>query len=157
MNKEKIIEFINKNNIKEFRNEIIEAKYVDIAEIFEELDEKEQLIAFRMLPKDMSADVFSYLPVSVQEDIITQITDKEISYIIEELFVDDAVDLLDELPAIVVKKILQNAKPETRNILNQFLNYAEDSAGSIMTSEYIALKKDITIEQAIKRIRTWKC
>ena len=74
--------------------------------------------------------------------------------IIEELFVDDAVDLLDELPAIVVKKILQNAKPETRNILNQFLNYAEDSAGSIMTSEYIALKKDITIEQAIKRIRT---
>ena len=88
-----------------------------------------------MLPKDCAADVFSYLPIDSQEQIISNITDKDINYIIEDLYVDDAVDLLDELPAIMVEKILNNAKPETRKILNQFLKYADDTAGSVMTNE----------------------
>lgn len=153
MELEKIIELLNDKKFKEFRELVSSEKYVDIAEIIEQLDEKYTLLAFRSLPKDIASDVFSYLPISTQEDIITSITDKEITSIIEELYVDDAVDLLDELPAIVVKRILNNAKPETRSVLNQFLNYKEYSAGSIMTSEYIALKKDITIKEAIKKIR----
>ena len=154
MNVEKIIELLNDKKIKEFKSLIINEKYVDIAEMFEELDEKQLLVAFRSLPKDIASDVFSYLPISKQEDIISSITDKEITSIIEDLFVDDAVDLLDELPATVVKRILNNAKPETRSELNQFLNYKDYSAGSIMTSEYIALKKDITVSNAIKKIRS---
>lgn len=154
MNFEKLEELVVAKKVKEFREEIEEAKYVDIAEFIEQLDEKDQVLAFRMLPKAVSADVFSYLPVSIQEEMIAKMSDKEINYIIEDLYIDDAVDLLDELPAIVVKKILANAKPETRAELNQFLNYAEYSAGSIMTNEYIALKKDISVEQAIKRIRS---
>ena len=154
MDFEKLELLIKEKKVKEFKKEIEEERYVDIAEFIENLDEKDQVLTFRMLSKNVSADVFSYLPVSVQEDLIQKMTDKEINGIIEELYIDDAVDLLDELPAIVVKKILQNAKPETRAELNQFLNYADYTAGSIMTSEYIALKKDITVEQAIKRIRT---
>lgn len=151
---EKIIELLNDKKIKEFKETISNEKYVDIAELIESLDEKYTLIAFRALPKDIASDVFSYLPISTQEDIITSITDKEITSIIEELYVDDAVDLLDELPAIVVKRILNNAKSETRSVLNQFLNYKDYSAGSIMTNEYIALKKDISVKEAIKKIRT---
>ena len=153
MELEKIVELLNDKKFKEFRSLIIDAKYVDIAEIIEQLDDKNLLLAFRALPKDMASDVFSYLPLSRQEDIITSITDKEITSIIEDLYVDDAVDLLDELPATVVRRVLANAKPETRSILNQFLNYKDYSAGSIMTSEYIALKKDITVKEAIKKIR----
>ena len=154
MDFEKLETLIKEKKVKEFKEEIKEEKYVEIAEFIESLDEKDQVLTFRMLSKAVMADVFSYLPVSVQEDLIQKMTDKEINSIIEDLYVDDAVDLLDELPAIVVKKILQNAKPETRAELNQFLNYGDYTAGSIMTSEYIALKKDITVEQAIKRIRS---
>ena len=153
MELEKIIELLNDKKFKDFRNYIEDQKYVDIADLIEQLDEKNLLLAFRALPKDIASDIFSYLPLSTQEDIITSITDKEITSIIEDLYVDDAVDLLDELPATVVRRVLSNAKPETRSILNQFLNYKDNSAGSIMTSEYIALKKDITVTEAIKKIR----
>lgn len=153
INKEEIKELIYSKKIREFRFKISELEFVDIANIIEELDEENQVLAFRMLPKDEASDVFSYLPVHIQEQIIQNITDKEITTIIEDLYVDDAVDLLDELPANIVRKILKNAKPETRNVLNQFLNYTANSAGSIMTCEYIDLKKDMSVEDAIKRIR----
>ena len=106
MELEKIIELLNDKKIKEFKELIKDAKYVDVAEILEQLDEKNLLLAFRALPKDIASDVFSYLPIYVQEDIVTLITDTEITSIIEDLYIDDAVDLLDELPATVVKKIL---------------------------------------------------
>lgn len=153
MDNDKIKNLIIEKKAREFRNTIEELEYVDIAIIIDELDDEYQVLAFRMLPKDCAADVFSYLPVDSQEQIISNITDKEISNIIEDLYVDDAVDMLDELPAIIVKKVLANAKPETRAVLNQFLKYGEDSAGSIMTSEYIDLKSSMSVETAIKKIR----
>ncbi len=153
MENEKIKELIINKKARDFKIAIEDLEFVDIAAIIDELDDQYQVLAFRMLPKDCAADVFSYLPVHTQEQIISHITDREIASIIEDLYVDDAVDLLDELPANIVAKVLKNAKPETRAILNQFLHYNESSAGSIMTSEYIALKKNMTVEQAIKRIR----
>ena len=150
---EQIVEYIKNKKVRDFKNAIEELEYVDIASLIDGLEDNYQVIAFRMLPKDCAADVFSYLPIDSQEQIISNITDKEINYIIEDLYVDDAVDLLDELPAIMVEKILSNAKPETRKILNQFLKYADDTAGSVMTNEYIDLKKKMTVIEALKRIR----
>ena len=150
---EHIKDFVKEKKIRDFKNAIEELEFADIALIIDELEDDYKVVAFRMLPKDCAADVFSYLPLSSQEEIITHITEKEINYIIEDLYVDDAVDLLDELPAIMVQRILANAKPETRRVLNQFLKYEEDSAGSIMTNEYIDLKKSMSVKQAIEKIR----
>ena len=110
-------------------------------------------MVFRALSKETAADAFSYLPPEIQEKLITTITDKEASAIIDELAVDDAVDALDELPANVVKRLLQHTSPETRQLINQFLNYPETSAGSIMTAEFVHLKKEMTVEEAFARIR----
>lgn len=151
--KEKLFELLNSKKVREFKEEVKDLEFYDVAEFIDELDDTLQVYAFRMLPKDIAADIFSYLPFDSQETIISNITDKEINAIIEDLYVDDAVDVLDELPSIMVKKILANAKPETRNILNQFLNYNEGTAGSIMTSEYIDLKKDMDVSKAINKIR----
>lgn len=150
---QEIKQLIIDKKAREFKTAIEDLEYVDIANIIDELDDVYQVLAFRMLPKNCAVDVFSYLPLHSQEEIISNITDKEISTIIEDLYVDDAVDMLDELPASVVKKVLNNAKPETRKVLNQFLNYADYSAGSIMTCEYIDIKKDMSVAQAISKIR----
>lgn len=125
----------------------------DVAAFLQELDMEQMTIVFRTLPKELAADVFAELEVDEQEHIINKITDRELKNIIEELYVDDAVDMLEELPATLVKRILQNASPATRNLINQFLNYPENSAGSIMTAEYVGLKKDMTVEQAFAYIR----
>lgn len=153
MEKKEILKLILEKKVRDFRREIDLLEYPDIAEIIEELADNYKVLAFRMLPKDCAADVFSYLTIAAQEEIISHITEKEISNIIEDLYIDDAVDLLDELPANLVQKVLSNAKPETRNNLNQFLNYKDFSAGSIMTLEYLDLKKDMTVLQAINKIR----
>lgn len=153
MENNEIKNLIIEKKARDFKLAIEELAYVDIAAIIDELDDEYQVLAFRMLPKNCASDVFAYLPASTQEQIIVHITDKEISSIIEDLYVDDAVDMLDELPANVVSKVLRNAKPETRAVLNQFLKYGESSAGSIMTSEYIDLKKTMTVSQAIAKIR----
>ncbi len=113
----------------------------------------QQITCFRTLPKDQASDVFAELEPETQQTIIASITDQEIGPIIEDLFVDDAVDMLEEMPAMVVKRVLKNTKPETRSLINQFLKYPEDSAGSIMTAEYVDLHKDMTVLQAIDRIR----
>ena len=154
MELEELKNLIKNKKIKEFKEAIDKMEYIDVASLIDSLSDEEQLIAFRMLPKDCAADVFAYLPSSSQEQIISAITDKEISNIIEDLYIDDAVDILDELPASVVKRVLANAKPETRSILNQFLKYQKDSAGSIMTTEYIDLKASNTVKDAILKIRT---
>lgn len=146
-------DLITNKKVREFKEAILEFEDIDIATFIDELDDEDQLLAFRMLPKDSAADVFAYLPADSQEKIISHITDKEISNIIEDLYVDDAVDMLDELPAIIVKKVLRNARPETRALLNQFLKYDEDSAGSIMTAEFVDLKKTMNVKNAIDRIR----
>ncbi len=120
----------------------MELNEVDIASFIEELDSERTVIVFRMLPKALATEVFAELPVDKQSHIINSITDKELSEIVEELYVDDAVDLVEELPATVVRRVLQNTKPETRKLINQFLNYPENTAGSIMTAEYVGLKED---------------
>jgi len=126
---------------------------VDIATFIEELDSEKTVVVFRMLPKELASDVFACLEVDKQEHIINSITDYELGTIVDDLFVDDAVDMLEELPANVVKRVLKNARPDTRKLINQFLNYPENSAGSIMTAEYVGLKQSMTVEQAFAYIR----
>jgi len=126
---------------------------VDVAEMFESLDDEEAIRLFRMLPKDSAADVFSYLPRDKQKGIVNAIQDYEISGIIDDLFLDDAVDFIEEMPAIVVKRVLSNLPAEKRDMINTFLNYPEDSVGSIMTIEYVDLKEYLTVAETFEKIR----
>ena len=135
------------------RQLLAEMNDADIAACMDELDETDMLKVFRILPKDLAADVFAYLEVENQQMIITSLTDKEAAVIIDNLMADDAVDLLEEMPASVVKKLLANVSAEARRDINHLLRYPEDSAGSIMTVEYVDLKENLTVEQAIERIR----
>ena len=132
---------------------IAETNEMDVAMFMEQLTPAQQITCFRTLPKDQASDVFAELEPQTQQTIIDAITDQELGHIIEDLFVDDAVDMLEEMPASVVKRVLKNARPETRSLINQFLKYPEDSAGSIMTAEFMDLKKHMTVAQAIERIR----
>ncbi|KPU27477.1 magnesium transporter [Caloranaerobacter sp. TR13] len=151
--KEKITRLINEKRYIEAKKEVTKLNVVDIAEILEELDKSSYLILFRILPKDMAAEVFSYLSYEQQRYIIDSITDKEIKSIVDELFFDDMIDIIEEMPSNVVKKILKNTKEEERILINQFLNYPENSAGSLMTIEYVDLKKEMTVKQAIDHIK----
>ena len=137
-------------NIRQFLAELNEA---DIAALMEELEEAEMLKVYRILPKNLAADVFSYLETDSQETIINSLSDREAGNIIDNLMADDAADLLEEMPANVVERLLANANPDTRQAVNQLLRYPEDSAGSIMTVEYVSLKESLTVDQAIERIR----
>jgi len=127
----------------------------DIAFLFEDMAEYQQRLAllFRLLPKQLAAEVFVELEVETQELLITGFSDRELHDIINEMYVDDAVDLVEEMPAGVVKRILSQADPETRRTINEFLKYPEDSAGSIMTTEYVDLSEDLTAGGAIEHIR----
>ena len=151
---EELLELAEQKQFRKLKDLLVEENEVDIAAFLAELDEEREVAVFRMLPKDLATDVFACLDVEEQKVIINGITDKELGTIIDDLFVDDAVDMLEELPAIVVRRVLQNAGPDTRQLINQFLQYPENSAGSIMTAEYIGLKKFMTVEQAFQYIRT---
>ena len=152
-NKETLLELLETRRYSTFIKAIDDLNPVDAAEFFSELPEEKLPMVFRMLKKDTAAEIFPEFDPDVQEKLIRAMTDKEIGGIVEELFVDDAVDMLEEMPASVVNSILKNAKPETRAEINRFLSYPEDSAGSVMTSEFIYLKKDMTTTEAIERIR----
>lgn len=150
---ERIRELVEGARYGQLRLELEEMNTPDIAECFEALTREEITKLFRILPKNMAADVFAYLSIEKQQDIIVSMTEKEAASIIDELSADDAADVMDEMPANVVKKILAQASPETRRDINHLLQYPEDSAGSIMTVEYVDLKENITVSQAIERIR----
>jgi len=150
---EKIIKLINEGKYTEIRNELIKLNVVDIAQFLSELEEDKSLIVFRLLPKEIAAEVFSYMSSEQQRYIIESITDREIKGIIDELFMDDTVDLLEEMPANVVKKILKNIGEQERKIINQLLMYPDYSAGSLMTIEYVDLRKEMTVGEAIRHIR----
>jgi magnesium transporter len=126
---------------------------VDVALVMGEMKDEDSLKLFRLLPKDMAAEVFANLESDDQQYIIRFLSDRETSNIVNNLYADDAADFLEEMPANVVKRILAHANPETRKDINQLLQYPDDSAGSIMTVEYVDLKKDMTVGQAIERIR----
>ncbi len=126
---------------------------VDIAEYMKKLDREKLLVLFRVLPKDISADVFSFMDQDQRQVLVESIADSEITALIDDLFVDDAVDFLEELPANAVKRVLGNTSPETRAIINQFLKYTENSAGSLMTIEYCEVTQEMTVRDALDSIR----
>ena len=146
-------DYLNQKQYVKLREWLRDLNVADIAAMMEELDEELQLKTFRILPKDMAADIFSYLPIEVEQQIITSISDREAGKIIDNLMADDATDLLEEMPANIVKRLLANASQETRRDINHLLRYPEDSAGSIMTVEFMDLKEGQTVAQAIERIK----
>jgi len=137
----------------ELRGAMMMLNEVDIAQYMETLDKDKLLLMFRILPKDISADVFSYMSAEQKQTLIESIGDNEIRALIDDMFLDDAVDFLEELPASVVKRVLQTADPEKRNLINQFLRYPENSAGSLMTIEYLEFHGEDTVRQAMELIR----
>ena len=150
---EKLNSLLLDKKYADFMHAIDELNEIDAAEYLMSLPDEAMLSAFRMLKKDTAAGIFSFMEIDMQESIIDRMSDTEIAMIIEDLFVDDAVDILEELPAIMVKRILKFSRPETRNLINKFLSYPEDSAGSVMTAEFIDLHKEMTVAQAIANIR----
>lgn len=125
----------------------------DIPSIFDELEEEQIVVVYRLLSKDVAAEVFVELDSDMQEKLINAFTDKELKNVIDELFMDDTVDLIEEMPANVVKRILKTQKAEDRKLINDLLKYPEDSAGSIMTTEFVDLKENMTVKDAIDKIR----
>ncbi len=147
---------LEQHMIKELSQTLAEMNEFDISEFLGELWEQDQTrmgMVFRLLSKEIAADVFANLEVEEQETIINSITDTELAGIVESLQVDDAVDMMEELPANVVKRVMRTATPGTRNLINQYLKYPENSAGSIMTAEFVDLKKYMSVREAIARIR----
>ena len=154
MTVEEILVLIQEKQYSAVRTELSEWNEADIAQILEEIEDKEQRVkVFRILPKSIAADVFAYLPIEVEQEIITLITDREATNIINNLMADDAADLMEEMPAGVVKKLLANVSSEQRRDINHLLRYPDDSAGSIMTVEFVDLQASLTVAQAIERIR----
>jgi len=125
----------------------------DIAALFEDIEEKQIPLMFRLLPKELAAETFVEMETDAQELLIQGFSDNELKEVLDEMYVDDAADLVEEMPANVVKRILKQADPEMRNTINQILRYPENSAGSIMTTEYVSLRPEMTVEEAILRIR----
>ncbi|MBP5609318.1 MAG: magnesium transporter [Lachnospiraceae bacterium] len=150
---EELNELIETKQYTRLRQELAEMNDADIAAFLEQMDDEQMLKIFRILPKSMAADVFSYLEIENQQAIITTLSEKDAANIIDNLMADDATDLIEEMPANVVKKLLANASPETRRDINHLLRYPEDSAGSVMTVEYVDLNEDLTVREAIERIR----
>ena len=150
---EHLSQLLKDRKLHEARELLSALNEVDLAEILGELDEEELSIAFRILPKELAADAFSYLEPETQEALIRAFSDKELGFIIENLFLDDTVDMIEEMPASVVQRILRNTDPVTRREINELLKYPEDSAGSIMTTEYVRLQEEMTVREAFDRIR----
>lgn len=148
-----IIELIRSKKYAKLREILGEMNPADVAAIFEELDKKEWLITFRVLPKELATETFAYLDSDMQKTLIEAFSDKELKEVVEELFLDDTVDMIEEMPANIVNKILKNVNAETRETINELLNYPKDSAGSIMTTEYVSLKAGMTVEEAFAHIR----
>ena len=125
----------------------------DIALLFDEIDEKEIPLLYRLLPKEEAAETFSYMSRDMQKTLINTLTDRELRQVMDDIYLDDTVDMIEEMPANVVARILRNTDEETRKMINQVLNYPKDSAGSLMTIEYVNIKKEMTVGTAISRIR----
>ena len=153
MSMDEILELVSEKQYTRLRQELDQWNEADIAAILEELSHEERLRVFRILPKGIAADVFAYLPIEIEQDIITTLTDREATNIINNLMADDAADLMEEMPAGLVKKLLANVDPEARRDINHLLRYPEDSAGSIMTVEFVDLKENLTVQECIDRIR----
>lgn len=153
MNKDIFMELLLAKEFKAVRSILNVMNAVDIALLLAELEDKELVQAFRLIPKDKAADVFANMNNSMQSYLVEMFTEKELKEILDELFIDDTVDLLEDLPANLVTRILENVDKERRTSINQILNYPDDSAGSIMTTEYVDLRKWMTVRQALDHIK----
>ncbi|MBE6789102.1 MAG: magnesium transporter [Ruminococcaceae bacterium] len=152
---DKILELLKEKKYLEVKKILSQEKTVDIAEILNDVSDEFLPICFRILPKDTAADVFSYMDSDSQEKLIKTFSDSELKEIINDLYVDDAAALIEEMPSNVVKRILRSADPEMRKSINMLLQYPKNSAGSIMTTEYVSLKRDMTVSDAFDKIRKY--
>ena len=150
---DQLTELLDRRDMKELQRRMEELNEFDVAEFLSEIDDNRMPMVFRLLSKETAADVFANFDPPEQERIINAITDSELAGIIDELYVDDAVDVVEELPANVVRRVMRAATPQTRNLINQYLRYPENSAGSIMTAEFVDLKKYMSVKESIARIR----
>ena len=150
---DELMELLESKNMKQLKARMDEMQEFDVAEFLSSLEDNRMPMLFRLLSKERAAEVFANLEAPDQERIINSITDSELGAIVEELYVDDAVDMMEELPANVVRRVMRTATPETRNLINQYLHYPENSAGSIMTAEFVDLKKYMSVKDAFARIR----
>jgi len=150
---EELKEMLEKKQIVKLREKLNSMNETNIAECIENMDATNALLVFRMLPKDLAADVFSHFSSDMQSQIIDAVTDIELAPLLNEIYLDDIVDLVEEMPANVVKRILKNTSDGNRQLINQFLKYPKDSAGSLMTIEYVNLKKTYTVDEALKYIK----
>ena len=151
--KEKVLELLKAKRFTELKLLLNDISPVDVAKMLEEYSKEDLILIFRLLPKDLAAETFVEMDSDNQEILISAFNDKELKAIVDELYLDDVVDIIEEMPANVVNRILKHTDSETRNAINEILNYPKDSAGSIMTVEYVDLKKDMTVEEAFERIR----
>ena len=151
---EKILQLLEDRKYGEIAALVKDMNPADAAAMLQELPESKMPLVFRLLPKELAAETFAYMEGDAQEVLIQGFTDKELDEVIGEMFLDDAVDMIEEMPANVVKKILRHVDADTRKMINQVLNYPKDSAGAMMTMEYVDLKRRMTVEQAFERIRS---
>ena len=151
---EEVKELIKNKKFTELKNKLEEMNSADISEILDQLDDKESVvIVFRLLTKENAGEAFSHMESDMREKLIGDLTDKELKNVLDELFMDDTVDLIEEMPSNIVPKILKAVTKEDRKVINELLKYPDDSAGSIMTTEFIDLRENMTTVEAIKRIR----
>lgn len=153
MNEQELLELIDQKKYVTIKKTLSELNAVDVAELLDPIELTTALLIFRMLPKDLAVEVFAHFSTDQQRDIINAITDKELNHILDELFFDDMIDMIEEMPANIVNKILKNSTQEERNLINQFLKYPEYSAGSIMTIEHVELKQEMTVKEALAHIK----
>jgi magnesium transporter len=151
--KVELVDMIENKKFASLKNELIKLPAADIAELFYETDEKYHAIVYRLLPKESAAEAFVEMDAELQEQIINSFTDVELSAMLDELYIDDTVDIIEEMPATVVKRIIRNSSKENRGIINRLLKYPKDSAGTIMTTEYVRFTKEMTVEEALSHIR----
>ena len=168
LTEDEIKEMLENRQYKELKEQLESNMYpVDLAEILEDFDQKQLVMIFRLLAKEEAAETFTYMNSDMREILINALTDSELEEVMEEMYLDDTVDVLEEMPANVVDRLLMVTDEETRVQINQLLQYPEDSAGSIMNVEYIALRKEMTVAESILKIRqvglnretiyTWSC
>ena len=150
---EKMEQLIDEKKFNDLRLYLEDINSADFPSIFEELNEEQTLLIYRLLSKEKAAEVFAELDSDIQEKLLNALTDKELKNVIDELFMDDTVDLIEEMPSNVVKRILKNIDKSDRKVVNELLNYPEYSAGSIMTTEFIDLKENMTVDDAFERIK----
>lgn len=153
MEKEHVLEMLEGRRFKELKDELENMHPVDVAEMLEEFEDRQMILVFRLLDKDEAAETFTEMNSDMREVLLNALTDSEIKEVMDEMYLDDAVDVLEEMPANVVDRLLMATDEETRKQINTLLNYPEDSAGSIMNVEYIAFNKEMTVEDAILKIR----